>query len=279
VKKPCVLSPGDRVGIAAPAGPFDREAFEKGLQVLRDWELVPVFGDDLFARQGYLAGIDRRRRVELAGLFRDERLAGVFAARGGYGSMRLAFFTEKVGTAVVHGPVVTSLGRVEAASLDLLERVLFDPDPVGAISLPAPQTIRPGAARGPVKGGNLSVLTRLVGTPFMPDLRGAILFFEDVGERPYRIDRMLTHLRLAGALAGVAGVLVGELVRCEEPNGEGPTAAEVVRERLADLGVPVLAGFPAGHGAWNHPLPFGLPITLDATGGRVVLEEGFADLG
>ena len=141
--------------------------------------------------------------------------------------------------------------------------------------------IRPGQASGRLLGGNLSVLTRLLGTPFMPDLSGAVLFIEDVSERPYRLDRMLTHLRLSGALRGLAGVLVGELEGCEEEKKDSgaPTAIEVVRERLADLGVPVLGGYPAGHGAENHPLLLGTRVTLDATAGRVVFEEGLSARG
>jgi muramoyltetrapeptide carboxypeptidase len=189
-----------------------------------------------------------------------------------------AFLVEKARLATVHGPVVTSLGRLGSASIELLHRLLFDPAPLGEVALEAPIPIRHGRATGVLKGGNLSVLTRLLGTPFMPDLGGAVLFFEDVGERPYRIDRMLTHLRLSGALKGLAAILVGDLVDCEEPNRESgyPTALDVVRERLADLGVPVLAGFPAGHGKENHPLPLGLPVTVDATAGKVVFEEGLA---
>jgi muramoyltetrapeptide carboxypeptidase len=302
--RPSTLAPGDLVGIAAPASPFDREAFERGLGILRSWGLTPLFGDDLFTRHGYLAGIDRRRQAEIRGLFRDQRIKGIFCARGGYGAMRLlerldaralsdpcrlfvgfsditalhAFLVDHLGVPVVHGPVVTHLATVGSESLDALHRLLFLPEPLGRVALKSPVTITGGRASGILKGGNLSVLTRLLGTPFMPDLEGAVLFFEEVGERPYRIDRMLTHLRLSGALRKVAAVLVGQLVDCVEPDqspGE-PPAEEVLHDRLADLKVPVLAGFPAGHGTENHPLPLGLRATIDATEGVVTFEEGFA---
>jgi muramoyltetrapeptide carboxypeptidase len=300
---PRTLAPGDRVGIAAPASPFEREAFDRGLAVLRSWGLTPSHGDDLFSKHGYLAGIDRRRQAEIRGLFRDRRLRAIFCARGGYGAMRLlegldtrafsdpcrlfvgfsditalhAFFVDQLGIPVVHGPVITSLGTAGNETLGALHRLLFSPEPLGRIALQAPVTISDGRARGVLKGGNLSVLTRLLGTPFMPDLEGAVLFFEDVGERPYRLDRMLTHLRLSGVLRGVAAVLVGQLIDCVDPEvtpGQ-PTAEDVLRDRLADLKVPVLAGFPAGHGAENHPLPLGLRATVDATEGMVTFEEGF----
>jgi muramoyltetrapeptide carboxypeptidase len=189
-----------------------------------------------------------------------------------------AVLVDRVGLATIHGPVVTSLSRVGSETRERLHNMLFEAGPAGEYGLEKPVALRGGRASGPVKGGNLSVLTRLLGTPHMPDLAGAVLFLEDVGERPYRIDRMLTHLRLSGVLARVAAILLGDFEGCEEPNAEPghPTAMDVLRERLSDLGVPVLAGFPAGHGKECVPLPLGLRLTVDATEGRLVFEEGFA---
>ena len=120
------------------------------------------------------------------------------------------------------------------------------------------------------------MLTRLIGTAVWPSLEGRILLLEDVGERPYRLDRMLTHLLLAGAFDGVAGVLLGDFTRCDEPGARpgDPSAADVLRERLGTLGVPVLGGFPTGHGDECFPLLLGTHVLIDADEGRVVLEEG-----
>lgn len=301
---PPVLQPGDRVEVVAPSGPFDRASFESGLRVVEQLGLVPVLGEHVFARTGYLAGDDRARADDLVRAVRNRDTRAVFCARGGYGAMRLlpalasddAFsvalkdkllvgFSDATalhalwgarGAASLHGPVVTSLARVGDASRQHLRRALFEPNGLGRLTCASPRAIAGGRARGPVFGGNLSVLTRLVGTPFWPSLRGAIVFLEDVGERPYRIDRMVTHLRMAGALDGVAGFLLGDFTRCEEPRAEAgdPSAEDVLAERLGDLGVPVLSGFPSGHGDECFPLLLGAHAELDADAGHLHFEEG-----
>jgi muramoyltetrapeptide carboxypeptidase len=121
----------------------------------------------------------------------------------------------------------------------------------------------PSTAEGPLLGGNLELVTRLLGTPYAFELEGAVLLIEEIGERPYRLDRSLTQLRLAGALDRVAAIVVGDLVRCEEPDGTGPKAAEVIMERLGGLGVPVLTGLPVGHLALNHALGHGVHVRVD----------------
>ena len=303
-RRPSLLRAGDVVGVAAPAGPFDRASFLTGLDVLRRLDLVPRFSEAIFTKTSYLAGDDARRGDELLALLRDPDVAAIFCARGGYGSMRLlethgdalldaipkargllVGFSDatalhaawlRAQTMSVHGPVVTSLARVGERSRTALRQLLFEAAPLGEVKLDAPIAITPGSARGPVVGGNLSVLTRLVGSPWMPALTGKILFCEDVGERPYRLDRMLTHLRLSGALAGLAGILLGDFTRCEEPGGlpEDRGSLAVVRERTEDLGIPVLAGLPSGHGDECFPFLHGSDVTLDADRGVVVFEQG-----
>lgn len=281
----------------APAGPVPREAFLAGLRILEARYRV-VHDDGVFCRTGYLAGDDARRAAELNRYLADPDVRAIHCARGGYGIMRilpaldaaalrraplivgfsdvtalLAWAWARAGVRGVHGPNVTQLAAVPAADQAALWRLLEDPAPPGLWATGLTR-VTGGVARGPLVGGNLEVLSRLVGTDTLPSLRGAILFLEEVGERPYRLDRTLTHLALAGALAGVAGVLVGDLVKCDEPDGSGPGPTEVVAERLATLGVPVCLGMPAGHGARNRALPLGAPAVLDADAGTLELLEG-----
>jgi muramoyltetrapeptide carboxypeptidase len=177
------------------------------------------------------------------------------------------------GVRAVHGPLVTQLGELPASDAGALWRLLEDPAPAGPWFREL-QPVVPGRARGPLMGGNLEVLSRLVGTRYFPRLHGAILVLEERGERPYRIDRTLTQLLLAGVLDGLAGVVVGRLEQCDEPDGTGPTAVEVLRERLGPLGVPFCTGAPVGHGARNKPFPFGAPALLDTSTGTLELLEG-----
>ena len=171
------------------------------------------------------------------------------------------------GLVTLHGPVACRLGEEPDEARDRLRRIAEGLDPGPTFWEPY-RTVTPGTAEGPLLGGNLSVLTRLLGTPYLPDFEGAVLFLEDVGERPYRLDRMLTHLRLAGVADQVAGVVVGELTGCEEPDADY-SAEDVVADCLAAWEVPAVMGFPAGHGELNMTLPLGLTCRLDASAGRL----------
>jgi len=137
------------------------------------------------------------------------------------------------------------------------------------------ETYVAGTAEGPLLGGNLSVLTRLLGTPFLAPLEGAILLLEDVGERPYRLDRMWTHLALAGVFRQVRGIVLGDFTGCEERDAPY-SSAEVLRELAAGTGLPCAAGFPIGHGTENQPLPLGVRVRLDAGSRRLVFLESAA---
>jgi muramoyltetrapeptide carboxypeptidase len=297
-KRPPALQPGDVVAVVAPAGPVPRDAFFRGLRILEGRYLVQ-HDEALFSREGYFAGSDARRAAELNRYLRDPQVKAIVCARGGYGLLRilplldadalrarprpivgfsdvtalLAWAHGAAGVRTIHGPVVTQLGELPAADAAALVRLLEEPAPTGPWFREMTAVV-PGRARGPLLGGNLEVLSRLVGTRYLPRLQGAILVLEEVGERPYRIDRTLTQLLLAGVLDGVAGVVVGRLEKCEEPDGSGPSAAEVVRERLAPLGVPFCVGAPVGHAERNKPFPFGAPALLDATAGTLELAEG-----
>ena len=292
--------------MVAPAGPFDPAAFEAGLAVLeRRLGLVPRMRSDVSARRGYLAGDDGRRAEEWREAVADREARAIFCARGGYGAMRILRAVDPArlaeapklvvgfsditaihaalnrgGLATVHGPVVTQLGRAPEDALRHLEALLFEePAHPGPWGVPAPgaglvaeRTVRAGRAAGPLLGGTLTLLAHLAGTPYAPRLEGAILLLEDVGERPYRIDRCLTQLRLAGALSGVAGVALGRFTGCDDG---GLLALDVVREAILALGVPAVEGLPVGHDDANFAAPLGAVATLVAPGPG---EEGPARL-
>jgi muramoyltetrapeptide carboxypeptidase len=285
-----VLHPNDPVAVVAPCGPFDRPTFERGLAVLAS-RYRPVFTERIFQAHRYLAGSDEARAAELQQALDDPQLKAVFLARGGYGAMRLlpalrlgapkplvgfsdatAFHLamQAQGWRTLHAPVLTQLGTqpadVVARLFDLLEGRSVAP-------LPGSRTVVPGIAEGPLIGGNLSVLTRLVGTPYFPSLRGAVLLLEDVGERPYRLDRMWTHLQLAGVLDGVAGLVLGDFTGCEEKDASY-SAAQVLDDLAQALGVPCAAGFAIGHGSLNFPVPLGARVRLDADRQALSVVEG-----
>ena len=281
--------------VIAPSSPFDPEAFARGLEVLSTrLGLVPRVRPDVTARRAYLAGDDARRLEEWREAVADPDARAIFVARGGYGAMRilpgidpapllerpklLVAFSDhtaihavlnRAGLATVHGPVVTQLGRAPEDALVHLEALLSGSAPrAGAWDVPAPgaglvaaRSIRAGRATGPILGGTLTLLAHLQGTPFAPRLDGAILLIEDVGEKPYRIDRYLTQLRLSGALDRLAGIAVGQLTGCDE---DGVLAADVVREVALALGVPAVEGLPVGHQDANFAVPLGTRATLVA---------------
>jgi muramoyltetrapeptide carboxypeptidase len=297
--KPAPLAPGDRVTVVAPAGPLDRETFDAGLHILAGRYDV-AWDRALLSRVRYLAGDDARRGAELAAALADPRARAIVAARGGYGSMRLLpqvwpsvnghlsspgpakllvgfsditvlhAVLQAAGRVSVHGPVVTQLASQPGGIVERLFALLED----GAAP-PAPLIGTPivgGVAEGPLLGGNLSLVTRLLGTPWLPDLDGAVLLLEDVGERPYRIDRMWTHLRLAGVFERVVGLALGEFTDCEDPDGDF-TLRDVLWSLAAEARLPCVGGLPIGHGAVNVPVALGTHVRLDGGTGMLSFAE------
>ena len=288
------LAPGARVAVIAPASSFDRASFESGLALIGARYEVH-YRPGIFERHRYLAGSDSRRLEELTDALLDPAIRGVFCARGGYGATRLLarlaavrsaapkplvgfsditalhLWLQSRGVVSIHGPVLTQLGRLPAETLQRLFHLLESSAPPPALS--ASDTYVPGVAEGPLLGGTLSVVTRLLGTPYMPSLEGAILLLEDVGERPYRLDRMWTHLELAGVLGQVRGIALGSFTNCEEKDADY-SAADLLRELAEASGLPCAAGFPIGHGAANEPVPLGARVRLDAGARSLTFLEG-----
>jgi muramoyltetrapeptide carboxypeptidase len=289
------LRPGDPVSLVAPASPFDRTSFEAGLQILERRYRVR-YDPGVLARHRYLAGTDERRLGELAAAMADTDTRAVICARGGYGLTRLLSRLDITAMASkpvvgfsditalhqllqrdrrvsVHGPVLTQLPRLDALTHERLFQLLESAAP--AATLTGTEAYVGGVAEGPLLGGNLSVLTRLLGTPYLASLEGAILLLEDVGERPYRLDRMWTHLTLAGVFRQVRGIVLGTFTGCEEKDADY-SSAEVLRDLARATGLPCVAGFPIGHGERNQPVPLGIRVRLDAGDLSLAFLEGAA---
>ncbi|HYC79376.1 MAG TPA: LD-carboxypeptidase [Planctomycetota bacterium] len=292
------LREGDRAAVVAPCGPArDLEAVERGLARLKRWGLAPRLGAHALARRGYLAGDDDARAADLQAALDDPEVRAIFLLRGGYGATRLlerldlsafrrrpkpvvgysdgtallAAIHRATGCVGLHGPMVATRDACafDAATEAWQRALLFSDAPPGTPPVddgPAPRTSSPGVAEGRLIGGNLSLLAALQGTPFAPDADGALLFLEDVGEPPYRIDRMLTQLLQSGFFRGVRGVVFGDFAGAAAPDGTEETDLRwVLRDRCGALGVPTATGFPFGHRARAWSLPFGGRARLDAS--------------
>lgn len=273
----------------APSSPFDREAFEAGVARLSERYDVR-YDHRLFSRKGFLAGDDERRLAEILDALRAPDVRAIVAARGGYGATRLLDRIDAAEVArakkllvgfsdvtalhalwararvrSIHGPMVAALGTCDRALVDRWIAAVEGEAPPALTDLRA---IAPGVADGPLVGGNLAVLAALVGTPYAPPIDGAVLFLEDVGEAPYRVDRMLTQLHHAGWLARASAIVLGAFTE-SRPRSDGATVDEVLYERLQGAKVPVVSGLRAGHVDDNLELPFGAHVRVDATSGSV----------
>ena len=302
MRKPRKVEPGDRIGVVAPASPFDRAVFDDGIAELEALGFEPVFDQRVFARSGYLAGSATDRATALQAAWRDPTIHAIMAVRGGYGSAQLlplldereaaaaripfigssditallTFLTLRCGTTAFHGPMVVSLGRrTDGYDRQSLMGALMRPQPLGELSADGCDTLARGEVRGLLFGGTLSQIVASLGTPFAFDPpAGHVLLLDDNGERPYRLDRMLTQLAQSGILARARGVICAEFPNCDEPNGH-LTARGVVSDRLHGFPGPVVFGFPTGH--TTRPmmtLPLGVEVTVTSEPrARVIVEE------
>jgi len=297
LRKPRALRPGGTIGIAAPAGPVDAHSLAAGEDLLRKAGFRVVHGDGILSQHGYLAGDDERRAAELMELVTDSTVDAIVCARGGYGCHRIVSMLDaaavrkaakplvgysdattlllwqirQVGLIGFHGPMLDRGDELDSASLDaLLDGLCGRGDP----TLKG-EPRRPGRGEGPLLGGSLSLVVASLGTPWEIETRGAILLLEDVGERPYRIDRMLHQLRAAGKLDDLAGIGVGNLCECDDPRYPETRAEDILLEIVASLGVPVVTGLPFGHGGPNTTWPMGADGRIDGERGEVeILERG-----
>lgn len=288
---PPALTPGARIRVIAPSSAFDRTLALRGIGWLAERYRVE-FSWQSFARDGFLAGSDERRLAELDDALRCKDLYAIAAARGGYGLSRIAHLADWAslrarpkwiigfsdvtvlhveaqahGVCSVHADNVAGLGRGDARARELWRRVLEAPAESRVFSGLSPW--RGGLARGPLAGGNLSLLFACQAAGRLRLPAGAVLAIEDVSEAAYRVDRMLSALLVGGVFDRVSAVLVGDFSECGPSRGVSVEA--VLRERLGTLRVPVLAGLPFGHHRFNEPLVFGLPATVDGDRGELVL--------
>jgi muramoyltetrapeptide carboxypeptidase len=275
------------------------EGFRAGLERLtRRYDVV--YDEGMFQRDGFLAGNDERRAEELNSYLRDPDIRAIVCARGGYGVMRildrldadalrrdpkvivgfsditaLAGWAIAAGVRPIHGPMLVQLARLPEEDLDWLFKLLETATAPGPVPAQMTRTGARGGGtiEGRLIGGNLEIVTRLIGTPYAFDTGASVLFCEEVGERPYRVDRMLTQMKLAGALDGVRAVVAGDFIRCDEPDGTPPTVQEVIAERLESFDIPGVIGLPIGHAERNLALPVGASCALDLATATLVLEE------
>jgi len=272
------------VGVFAPSGNFAPQRLEAGLALIRSWGLEPVLAPGLGRRARYLAGAADLRLADMLWALGEPELDAAWMARGGFGLTRLlhrvpwsrlprrpvigfsdasalfaGLWAHRVGLPI-HGPVLQSLADLaDEGSQRALRELLLGSAPVRWSG----RSLHPGDAEGPLVGGNLCTLASLAGTPSALRPEGCIVLLEEVGERPYRVDRLLTQLLRSGGLDGVAGLVLGELLDCQESGRPEWSSEAIAGEILAELGVPVLAGIPVGHGPVNRAFPWGVEARIE----------------
>lgn len=306
IRKPAALTPGSTLGIIAPASPcYNSAAIARGQEVLEDMGFRTFLAPNALKRDRYLAGTDRERIADLHSMFLDPRIAGIVCLRGGYGTLRLLSkinyqiiqrcpkilvgysditalqlaIWKRSGLVTFSGPMLATDFGLEAGDFTVnhFYQAVTSYHPLGLVP-PAPgvktYVISPGRACGRLIGGNLSLVTATLGTPFEIDARGAILFLEEVGEEPYRVDRMLLQLFLAGKLHHAAGVIFGEFVGCEAADmNDSFTLREVIADIFSHLKVPCFYGLGPGHGAHKVTLPLGVRAQMDAGQCQLFINE------
>ncbi len=295
--KPPALSEGDRIGIISPAGPVDESDLHSGLEILKTSGFKVRLGSHVFDRVGYLAGKDEARLEDLHHMLQDDEIKAIFCTRGGYGTLRLLkgihydliaqkpkiitgysditalllAIHSKTGLITFHGPMVRGLANGLEKNWDGLVKLLTA-HPL-EIDLNPCTVHRAGNVSGTLIGGNLSMICHLLGTPFLPSLEGCIFFIEDRGETLYRLDRMLTHLMLTGKLQGITALIAGQFEGCGDKTGMN----RLLEHMVSDLNIPLVTGFPIGHGDKNFALPIGLKTELNTE--RMTLKAKDACVG
>ena len=303
LRKPARLQPGDTVAVVAPASGFDRPEFDAGVDELRALGFLPTWDESVFAGGAYAAGDAALRARAFESAWAAPGTSAVIAVRGGYGSVQmlprlttstfaatanafvgysdltslLTYLVCHQGVVGFHGPTVAGrLGRgPDGYDRDSFVRCLSRAEPLGELGGPHVEALAPGDASGRLLGGTLSILAAAAGTPFaLTPWDDTILLLEDVGERPYRLDRLVKQLSLSGALARVRGIVLGTFPRCDEPGG-AVTARGALADLFSDFSGPVVFGFPTGHvegPALTVPLGVRARLVADRSG-RLIVEE------
>lgn len=300
MKKIRALQKGDTIGIAAPASPFDRNEFKKGVKTLETMGFQVRYRDDIFDQTRYLAGSDKRRADELMELFRDTKVKAVMFARGGYGSQRiiplldphtlrshakpvigfsdvtalLTFLRQECDVPTFYGPVISLLAKdCDQMTKEQLLVALTTAGPLGEIPPNSASVMRPGRAEGKLVGGCLSLINSSMGTPYELNTKDSVLFIEEIGEKVYVLDRMLTQLKNAGKFREAKGIVFGSIITQE---GEPHDVHTMIRDVLADFDGPVVVDYPAGHTKKFVTLPLGAELEIDAEVGepRLIFKTG-----
>jgi len=296
VHKPAPLKRGARIGVVAPAGCVDEKAVREGAEAVRAEGFEVELSRNIYGNKGYLAGDEKTRALDLVDFFHRSDIDAIFCARGGFGSIQLLphlvnearlapkifvgysditvllnWFLQQFGMVTFHAPMLAMdiAQGLSGRTKDHFWSMLTGETREWKVDLG--EVIRPGAAEAEMMGGCLSLLVTTLGTPYEIDTAGKLLFIEDVDEKPYRIERMLTHLKMAGKLDSLSGLVFGDFTHCE---GEGPRSVrQVIGELFREASYPVVMGMAAGHGEENLALPFGVKMALDGRAGTLSLVE------
>ena len=289
MKRPTPLSPGNSLGVCAPSARFDTEKLNLGIQVLKNLGFKVKVPEEIFEKKRYLAGDDMVRANVINRLFSDPAIDGIICARGGFGSIRildhlnwniikqnpkpfigfsdntaiLSAIIDETGNPVIHGPNVVSFSDAQKQTIDSFYKILtgrFD-----KIDMPDGRIVKAGMCTGVLKGGNLATISHLLGTKFQPDFKDCVLFFEDIGEPAYKIDRMLTQMKMAGLFEGIQGVITGSFENCDH----NEYLEEILVEIYEEYNIPVLSGLDSGHGKINLSLCMGTHIQMDTEPARI----------
>jgi muramoyltetrapeptide carboxypeptidase len=305
VIKPAALRPGDAIAVVAPASNLKADYLARGVAELERLGFRAKYEPGILYKARYTAGDDKRRAAELTHAFADPEIKAVWAARGGYGSMRLfkllgddliarspkvfigysdmtalsLYFYRRFGWVTFHGPMAAKdlAGGEEHYDRETLINAVTCASPLGEIKSNNTEMLHRGAGgriTGRLLGGCLSLIAAMMGAPYELDTRGSILFLEDTATRPYAIDRMLQQLKLAGKFDEVRGIVFGEMTDCIQHADQGYRIQDVLAECTADLNIPVMFGLPSGHSPrGNLTLPLGVTATLDASRGVLSIDE------
>jgi len=303
---PLKLSPGDTIGIVSPGSPMATEKLANGIKYLEGLGYKIVQGENVHEKRGYLAGADKKRAEDINRMFDNSDIKAIFCSRGGYGSPRLLDLIDydiirqnpkifvgysdlttlelaiwhKTGLVTFSGPMVAveMAKGIDTYTAEQFWQTISKPNLKGQIHNPQGKklnTLVGGKANGRLLGGCLSTITSLLGSRYLPDFRGALLFLEDIDEEPYRLDRYLAQFRICGILNEVSGIIFGDFIDCKSSDPEKPTLTleEVLHDYTADLGIPVVSGLAYGHSDVKTTMPVGAKAMLDADNGLFEITE------